>query len=817
MDELTHDLRYALRQIARRPGFSLLAIFVVALGIGAATTIFSVLDTLVIRSLPYEDSDRIVTIWESNGETGVERDDVAPANFLDWRQQAESFEHLAALDPHSLDFTGGERPEVIFAANVSEGFFDALGTTLLHGRTFLPEEFEPGSAQVVILSEGLWQRRFGGDTDLVGGTLQFDGEPYTVVGILPRSFNPYLHPSVRDREAWIPLDGEEWHAQTRGSRWWNVVAKLKPGVSLAAAQAEMDAISSRLAEDYPATNASIRANIVPLRDHLVGNTKTALLVLQAAVGFLLLISCANVVGLFLARGTERESEFAVRAALGAGRARLARQLFTEAGLVAILGAALGIAFAYWSVELIATLGPGDVPRLDEVRVDGRVLTFAIVLSGITALLAGAVPSLHFSRPDLRSSMSEGRTTTAGSARQRVRSGLVVAEVAMSLVLVVGAGLLTRSFVSLLSVDPGFEKDRIAVVQIFRYAEGELPEERRLFFSQALEGMRALPGVRSAAAISAVPFIEANISIQQPFHVEGRAQPRPEDTPNAFLAIAAPDYFRTMGIPLLEGRGIERTDAGDAPRVAVITESLARRHWPGESPLRHLIRIGEEDGWQEEESGEPIVWEIVGVVGHVRHDGLDRDPRPEVFIPLDQYSMGSMSFVASTDGDPAALLDPMQEEVWALDPMQTVYRAATLDELISKSVAARRFNLWLLVTFAVLALVLAAVGIYGVVSYSTRARTHEFGIRMALGADQSEVLREAMGRGLRLTVLGVGLGLAGSLGLTRLLQGLLFGVSARDPITFLVVGVLLVAVALAATYLPARRATLVDPAVALRVE
>lgn len=811
MDDFIYDVKHSGRQVVRRPGFALLATAVVAVGIGAATSIFSVFDTLVLRPLPYEQSERIVTLWQMDDAAGLDRSDVAPANFLDWREQARSFEHIAALDPYSLDLTGGERPEVLFAARVSRGFFETFGSPVSHGRVFLPEEYERGG--VVILGHGLWQRRFGGDPGLVGETIQLDGAPHIVVGILEPRFNPYLHPSVRDREAWIPLLLEGWEENVRGSAWWNVVAKLNRSTSLAEAQAEMDAISDRLARAYPETNASIRSNVVPLRDHLVGNAKTALFVLQGAVGFLLLIACANVASLFLARGTEREGELAIRAALGASRQRLVRQLFTESTLIALTGGALGIGLAYWSVELITALGPRELARIGEVRVDARVLGFALGITGLTAILAGLAPSLHLSRPDVRGSMSEGRTATAGQVRQRVRSGLIVAEVALSLVLIAGAGLLARSFVALLRTDPGFRKENVAVTQVFRYVDEETPEERRAFFRQALERIRELPGVRSAAAVSAVPFIEANIDIQQPFRIDGRAEARAEDVPNAFIAMATEDYFETMAIPLLEGRSILPEDDAGAPPVVVVTEALASRYWPGSSPIGERISIGD---WSDGQ-GRPIPWEIVGVVRQVRHDGLDRDPRPELFVPHAQTNMGSMSFVARAAGDPAALLDPMQEVIWDLDPIQTIYRSATLRELVSLSVAARRFNLWLLATFAGIALLLAAVGIYGVVSHATNARRHEFGIRMALGAGRAEVLREAMGRGTRLIALGLGLGLIGSLGLTRVLQSLLFTVGARDPLTFILVSLLLAGVALVATYLPARRATRLDPAIALRSE
>lgn len=816
MRDLRFDVTYAVRGLVRRPTFAAVAVLVVALGIGAATAIFSVLDTLVIRALPYEDADRIVTIWEENTRSGGGREDVAPADFLDWREQARSFEAIAAFDPYSLDLTGGEHPEVVYAARVTEAFFEALGSGALHGRTFVADDFGAAGGRVVVLSHSLWERRFGADPGLVGRSLTLDGEPYTVVGILPPSFDPYFQPSVRSREAWIPLVLQEWEAEERGSRWWSVVAKLRSDVPLERAQAEMDAISARLAQDHPETNAGIQAVLVPLRDHLVGDARTALYVLQGAVIFLLLIACANLASLFLARGTEREGEFAVRAALGAGRSRMLRQLLVESGVVAVAGGLLGVGLAYWAVDLIAMLGPVDVPRLDEVRVNGRVLVFAVALCGLTAIVAGLAPALHFSRPDLGASMKEGRTSTAGAARQRLRGGMVVAEVALSLVLVVGAGLLARSFVRLLGVDPGFDRDNVAVAQVFRYVDDETPEERRAFFRRAIERIDALPGVRSAAAVSAFPFIEANIDVQQSFRVAGRSEPRRGEAPNAFVAVATPDYFRTMGIPLLEGRALEPTDDAEAPPVAVVTEALARRQWPGESPVgQHVRFVDDQDSDRRADDARWI--EIVGVVGHVRHDGLDRDPRPELFLPQEQTNMGSMTFVARTDRDPAALLEPMRQAIWALDPLQTIYRSATLDELVSKSVAGRRFNLWLLGSFAAIALILAAVGIYGVVSYSTRTRAHEFGVRMALGAGTRDVVREAMSRGVRLATLGVALGLVGALGVTRALRGLLYGVSAADPLTFLAVALLLLGVALGATWFPARRATRVDPAVSLRVE
>ncbi len=811
MDSIVQDIKYAARQLTVRPTFTIVAVLVLSLGIGAATAIFSVLDTLVIRALPYEDANRIVTLWDNNLETGVERDDVAPANFFDWKEQAQSFSAMGAADPYSLDLAGAERPEVVFATRVTEGFFEALGTRTIYGRTFVAEEYDAGN--VVVLGERLWERRFGSDPGIVGEVVVFDGVPTTVVGIVPRSFNPHLSPSVREREAWIPMVLQGWEEQTRGSRWWTVVAKLAPGVSLGQARAEMETIAGRLAEDYPATNARISTSVVPLRDHLVGSARTALLVLQVAVLFLLLVACANVASLLLARGTERESEFALRAALGAGRFRLVRQLLTESAAIALAGAVGGVLMAFWALDLIVAIGPAEIPRLDEVVLDGRVLLFALAATAFTALAFGVLPALHFSRPDLQSSIKEGRGATAGRVRQRIRSGMVVSEVALSLMLVVGAGLLARSFVSLLGVDPGFDKDRVAAVQVFHYPEQRSPEETRNFFGQVLDGIRALPGVTSAGAVSALPFIEANINIETGFLIAGRAVPRPEETPNTFMAQATDGYFETLGIPVITGRVFDGRERTSSVAVTVITEALVQRHWPGQNPLgEHVFLDGRNDA-----DGEPIPWEVIGVVGQVRHDGLDRDPRPELFIPHAQSPAGGMTFVARTEGDPAPYLERMQEEIWAADGTQSIYRAATLQELLSKSVAARRFNLWLLGAFAAMALLLAGVGIYGVVSYMTRTRTHEIGVRMALGAGSTDVLREVMGKGIQLTALGILIGIAGSLGLTSLMSTLLFETSPRDPITLLVVASVLAVTALFAMYLPARRATSVDPSSALRVE
>ncbi len=807
-----YDLQTATRSLARSPGFTLLAVLVVALGIGASTTIFSILDTLLLRALPYAGAERIVTVWENNPVSGIEKDDVAPGNFFDWRDQAESFEGLAALDPYSYDLTGVERPEVLFAARVTEGFFDIMGTSALHGRTFTDEDYRSGAGQVLMLGHGLWERRFGADPNLVGNALELDGVPYTVVGILPPTFDPHLHPVSSARETWVPLIPQDWERTTRGSRWWNVVARLHEGVGVGQAQAEMDAISARLAADYPDTNRSIRANVVPLREHLVGSSRLGLLVLQGAVLLLLLIACANVAGLFLARGTERAGELSVRAALGADRLHLLRQLLSESLVVALVGGGLGMLGAFLAVDLMGALAPQDLPRINETTVDGRVLLFAALVTAVAAILAGVFPALQLSKPDLQGAMKEGRSSMAGASRRTARSGIVVAEVALSVVLVAGAGLMARSFLSLMSVDPGFDKQGVAVAQMFRYVDGESAQERAVVFDEMVERIRALPGVTDAGITLALPFIESNIGVQTSFAVEGRGVERVGEAPNAFVNVATPGFFSAMGMQSLEGRLVTNEDLATSTPVVVVTQALARRHWPGQSAVGERIRFLDDQGVPD-----TVVREVVGVVADLQHDGLESEARPEVYLPLSQSPRGGVVVVARTAGSADALTGPIQEAIWGVDVNQTLYRVATLEDLVAKSVAARRFNLWLLMSFAGIALALAAVGIYGVVSYATRLRTQEFGIRMALGADRRLVLREAMGRGVRLAGLGLAIGLVASLGLTSVLRSLLFGVGPRDPLTLVAVVGVLMGVALLATWLPARNATRVDPATALRAE
>ncbi|MEM9557515.1 MAG: ABC transporter permease [Acidobacteriota bacterium] len=819
MESLVRDVRQTLRRLAKRPGFTLLAVIVVALGVGAATGIFSVLDTLLFRALPYEGGDRIVTIWEENAEAGIERDDVAPANFFDWREQARSFENIAALAPAILDFTTENRAEILFGSIVTEGFFQVMGTRVDQGRSFAPEDFRPGSGKVVLLNHSLWERRFGADPSILGRVLQLDGQPHTVIGVLPESFDPDLLPTVGAREVWMPLVPEGWERHVRGSRWWNVVARLQPEASLETARAEMDAISNRLAEDHPETNRAIRAHLVPLRDHLAGHAGSALMILQGAVALLFVVACANLAGLFLARGAESQGDYTIRTALGAGRWRLIRLFLLESTLIASLGGVLGTVLAFWMVDLLTSLAPPDGPRLDAVRVDARVLLFTFALVAVTAFVAGILPALRLSRSNLADSLRAGRRGLV-SVDRGLRSALVVAEIALSVVLLVGAGLLAQSFVRLLGVDKGFDSENVAAVQVFRNVgedpDAETIQQRREYFRQVVERIDVLPGVRSAAAVSVMPFIETNVSLRQSFVIAGRPEPRPGDVPASYLTMATPGYFRTLGIPLVEGRDLEPGDHDNAPWVAVVNEALQQRHWPGENPVGQRIRLldsGNSDFLGEVESERWV--EIVGIVGQVRHEGLDREPRPELFLSHTQARIGSMTFVARTAGDASALLEPMKEQVWALDPLQTVYQAATLQDLVAESVSARRFNLWLLGTFAVVALVLAAIGLYGVVSYTTRMCLPDFGVRMALGANRLDIFGMVLRQSAVLVLVGFSLGLAGALALTRVLGSFLHEVAPWTGWTFAGPGALLGTVALLASVLPALRATQVDPSQTLR--
>ncbi|MPZ21762.1 MAG: FtsX-like permease family protein, partial [Luteitalea sp.] len=806
---LTQELRHACRSLRRTPALTVVASTVLGLGIGASATVFSVVDVLLLRPLPYREPDQVVTIWQQRVEADSAIGDVAPSNVLDWREQATSFDVVAAAEPFAFDYMVGSEPRTLLAVLVTEGFFRAVGVQPLIGRTFRPEEHRDGQDSVVLLSYGCWQRYFGGDRGLVGRTVILDNEPRTVVGILPPDFQPRLLQTAREREVWAPHVTPPYTRRQRGSAYWNVVARLRRGVSLEQAQREMDAISARLAAAHPRTNRGVVARLVPFRDHLAGPVRPLLLVLVSAVGLVLLMACANVANMLLARGAERQCDLAVRSALGAGRARLVGQLMVENVLLALLGWGAGVALAYWGTRVVVALSPGGIPRIHQVGLDGRVLLFSLVVAASTALFFGLAPATTFSRTDAGGLKAPGRSVGSGVSR-KLRSALVVAEVGIAMVLLVGAGLLLRSFANVLRQDPGFTSTNVLAVQVFTYGERyRTPEQQVVFYDQALQRIRALPGMRDVGLVSAMPFAEANINIESGFWIQGQPKPSPAEMPSTFTTVATAAYFRVMNIPLMRGRMFTNGDRAGALGVVLVNETMARTYWPGEDPVGRHITVN----WQDD----PRDVQIVGVVGHVRHEGPESHPRPEVFFPHAQLPFGSMTFVAGTVDDPASYVDATKQQIWAVDPTLPIYEAIALDRLTSAWLAPRRFSLLVVGAFAIMAFVIAAIGVYGVISYSMARRTREIGLRMAIGAQAADIRRLVLVEGVVLAALGIGAGLAGALALTRFLRALLFDVTPSDPVTLASVSILLFVVALAACYVPARRATRIDPLVALRQE
>ena len=812
MHSLWQDVRYSTRMLLKHPAFTLIAVITLALGIGANAAIFSIINSVLLRSLPYEDPDRIVTLWENNTKESLPRDDVSPANFLDWRERQQVFSEIAFANPNSLDYSGGEEPEVIRAAMVSKGFFQVFGVGALYGRTFLPEEYEAGKNQVVMLSHGVWQRRFGGDKNIIGKALTLDGAPTTVVGVMPPTFR--LHLFDREEEMWSPQVPSDAMKQQRKATYLKVVARLKPNVSLAQAQSDLDNIAAQLAQENPNTNQGLGVAAISLPEHLKGKWRRALVILFAAVGLVLLIACANVANLSLARGCQREREFSIRAAIGAGRARIVRQLLIESLLLAALGCGGGLLLAIWGVDFIVAFNPGDIPRIDQVRLDGLTLAFVAIIGFLTTLIFGLAPALQLSKPDLQSCLKEtGQTITASKARHRLRNTLVVTQIALAFVLLVGAGLVLRSFVSLLRVDPGFAADKVVAIQAFIWDRYNKPEQRQAYTKETLEKIESLPGVEAAGVTTAIPLLESSQTSSLPFAVEGRPPEQTGQEPVAQFTIASPNYFSAIGARLLKGRLFNQFDDKDSTRVALINDTMAKRNWPGEDPVGAKFTL--KRGGRDARGGTTL--EVVGVVSDQRQDGLEKTPREEFFVPYAQSPSGSTIFVVRTRSDPNALLQALKARIWESNSTQPFYAVTTMDQLVSNSLKARRFNLMLLGALAVLALTLASVGIYGVISFTTGQRTHEIGVRMALGAQTRDILRLVVGEGMALTLLGIGIGAVASFAVMRSLSSLLFNISPTDPLTFVFIAVLLAGVALLACLFPARRATKVDPLVALRYE
>ena len=819
VESLVQDLRFAVRMLWKSPVFTAIAVITLALGIGANTAIFSVVNTVLLRPLPYENPDRLMMVWGNFQRLGIERLPAKAAEFIDYQDQNDVFEKIAAFNNAEFNFTGTGEPERVTGARVSASLFPLLGAQATLGRTFLAEENQPGRDNVMIVSHGLWQRRFGSDPALIGKTLTLNDRSYTVVGVMPAGFQfPHQSLSFAERaDVWVPIPfTAEQLGQREGPYNNYVIARLKPGVTLEQARAGMSTIASRLEQQYPhaykgpkGEDGGWRMTIVPLHDEVVGKSRLALLVLLGTVSFVLLIACANVANLLLARAGARQREFAVRTALGAGRFRLIQQLLTESILLALLGGAVGLTLAIWGVDLLASLDPGNIPRLKEIKIDSLVFGFTFLVSLLTGLFFGLVPVLQATKLDLTETLKEGgRSLTGSRGQQRLRSLLVISEVALALVLLTGAGLMIRSFLRLQSASPGFDPRNVLTVELSlpRY---KYPERFQVaaFYQRLMQGIETLPGVHSASMTSSLPLSEA--SMDDPFTIEGR----PFDITNAPVAghrTIGPNYFLTMNIPILGGRDFSDRDTGDAPRVAIINERMASTFWPGEDPIGKRIKLG---GPQ---PSNPWIT-IIGVVGNLPHRELYSSVKPGWYLPHLQAPSQHMYLVVRTGSDPLSIAAAVRNQVTEADKDLPVSNIRTMDQLISQSIAPWRFNMLLLSLFAGIALILAAVGIYGVISYSVTQRTHEIGIRMALGAQTGDVLRLVVGQGLRLVLIGVAIGLGVAFALTRIMSSLLYGVKATDPITFTGIPVLLTGVALLACYLPARKAMKVDPMAALRNE
>ncbi len=804
--DLAHDLRHGLRLLRRGPGFALAATLVLALAHGSAIALFAVLDALVVRPLPYPDPDRLVTLWQTNPRERLAKDDLSPGNFLDWRERARSFEGLAAAIPWSLDWIDSKEPEAWPGIQVTEGFFDLLGTPPALGRLFDRDEHVKGRSNVLLLSHALWTTHFGGDPGVVGRTVRFDEGVYTVVGVLPSGFDLGLLPRSGGRWWFSPHVVADHERRTRGSAWWHAVGRVRTGITLREAQAELDAMSSVLATENPRTNEGVRAVLLPLHEHLVSAIRPALVALLAGAALLLALAWSNAAGLLLARIQQREREFAVRASLGAGRVRLLHQLAAETGLLVGLGTLAGLLLAGTAVRLLLRSSPVAVPRAATIAIDGRVLAFALGLTLLTTLACALLPALRLLRGSMLVRAREGRAL--GGSPERARRALVVSQLALALTLLAASGLLLRSVVRLLSIDPGFKRDRLLALQVFAWDRNRTPEKRARFFEEVEARVTAVPGVASVGAVSMMPFSEGSIDIRTPVQLEGQPGEAGQER-NVYVSIATPRYFETMRIALRRGRTLDARDATSAAPVAVINEALERRLFPGEDALGRRLTAR----WE----GKPRSVEVVGVVASVNQARLETDAAPELYLPHAQAPFGSMTLVVRTATEPRALLRDCQRAVWSFDPLQTFARTSIVEQLVERTVADRRFLMYVASAFAAVALLLSGVGGYSLLSYLVAGRTTEIGVRVALGARAGQIVTLVLGEGVLLLAIGTSLGLLGALGAGRALQGYLFGVTPYDPATLAAVSVAVVAVGLLAFGLPAARAARIDPARALRGE
>jgi putative ABC transport system permease protein len=816
MGNLLQDLRFGARLLLKQPGFTLIAVVTLALGIGANTAIFSVVNAVILRPLPYPQPERLVQVFDNFHKQNLTRINVSVPEFSDYQRDAQSFEKLAAYASFNANLaaTDNRAPERLQALAVTHELFDVLGVAPLKGRVFTPEEDLEGHDNTVVISYGLWQRRFGGDPGVVGRTVSINAQDLTIVGIMPKDFS-----FPQQTEVWATFGfTPQQQAQTaRGSRFLNVIGRLKPGVTVEQAQREMDTVGGRMVQQYPMNYSPERSgwavSVVPLLDVYVGAIRPALLILLGAVCFVLLIACANVTNLLMARGAARQRELAIRTALGASRLRVVRQLLTESLLLSVIGGGAGLLLAVWGVEMLTRWTPANVPRIQNVTIDSRVLFFTFLVALLTGLLFGLLPALQSSRTDLNETLKEGGRTGAGGARrQRIRSVLIVSEVALALMLLVGAGLLLKSFNRLLSVDPGFDPDNVLTMNVSLPQRGyEQPQQRAGFYHETVQRISTLPGVETAGAVSILPL---SPTTQSGTTTAENSVVGPDDIGvEADWRWITPDYFKTMNATLVRGRAFTEEDKEGTPLVAIVDETFARRFYPNEDAIGKRIKRGSfksQNPWMT----------IVGVVRYIKNKRLDTGSHVQAYFPYYQDPQpNAMSLAVRTRPgvDPASLSASVRQTVQQVDRNQPIYNIKTMQQIVSESVAQQRLSMLLLAIFAGAALVLAAVGLYGVLAYLVSIRTHEIGIRMALGASRRDVLKLIVGQGMLLTMIGIVIGLAGAFLLTRIMSSLLFGVRATDPVTFIIVSVVLATVAMLACLIPARRATRVDPMVALRYE